>query len=476
MNTHFYGRKAELSLLETYFKQRKSIFIALYGRRRVGKSYMVQKFAEGKICFKFVGLTPDPKITAQDQRDNFAKQLSQYGLPEIKTDDWLDLFKLLAAKVEHINGVILFDEISWMGQHDPTFLPKLKLAWDEYFKHKTHSILIVCGSVSSWIEKNILKNTGFVGRVDHVMNLKPLSLDECNCFFQDASLSVYEKFKILSVTGGIPLYLSAFDFKKPFEENMKRLCFTSGGLLLREFDVIFHDLFDKRAAIYEKIVASLSGGPAETKAIAKAIKWDPSGVLTDYLNDLETAGFISRDYIWHIKSSQISKLSRYRLSDNYLRFYLKCLQKLKHQITEQSAVTSLYPDIPNYNGILGLQFENLILQNRPSIWRQLNLSAADVVFDNPYFQQKNTKQAGCQIDYMIQTKYNNLFVCEIKFTRQKIDMRIVSEMKQKINRLNTPKLFSCFPVLIHSGEVCEQVIESGYFSQVIDAADLLQST
>lgn len=472
-NQKFYGRTTQLKLLDTYFEQRKSNFITLYGRRRVGKSFLIEKFSNNKTFYKFVGLTPDQGITGQDQRNSFAKQLSEYGLPEIQTEDWMDLFKLLALKVENSQAVILFDEISWMAQGDPTFLPKLKSAWDNLFKHKSQVLLIVCGSVSSWIEKNILNNTGFVGRVDHVMKLGPLSIQECNGFFEGRSLSAYEKFKVLSITGGIPLYIDAFNFKDPFEQNIKRLCFTSGGLLLREFQVIFHDLFDKRAATYKNIVEALVTGPQDTKSIAKSIQWDPSGVLTDYLRDLETAGFISRDYIWHFKTAKLSKLSRYRLSDNYLRFYLRCLVKLKPQIESQHFDETASFDIPGWQSILGLQFENLVLQNRTEIWKALNLAVPDIIFDNPYFQHKNTKQLGCQIDYLIQTKFNTIFVCEVKFTTKKIGPEIIKEMQEKIKRLNMPKNFSCFPVLICIGEVSESVISSEFFTKIIQFEDIL---
>jgi len=472
----FYGRVPELQLLENYYAQGESRLIALYGRRRVGKSLLLEKFSNEKLVYKFVGLAPDEKISADDQRQFFAKTLMGYGIPAIQTDDWSHLFRLLALKVEGKKAVIIFDEISWMATGDPTFLPKLKSDWDEHFKLKSKVLLILCGSISSWIQKNILASSGFVGRVDHVLEIKPLPLKDCNKFFQDREISDYEKFKVLSVTGGIPLYLNAFDFSQPFEKNIERLCLSSGGLLLREFEVIFHDLFDKRAGVYKKIVESLVSRSLEASEIAKAIDWEPSGVLTDYLEDLSTAGFISRDFLWDFDSGKVSKLSRYRLSDNYLRFYLKCLQPHKEKI-EQRGMTSSFltlMDLPSWPGILGLQFENLVLQNREVLWEALGYSARDIVSDNPFFQKKNTKQPGCQIDYLIQTRHHNLIVCEIKFSKNVLGLEVAEEIKSKMKAFKRPKSFACFPVLIEVSGVQDSVLDSQVFMKILDFGEFLK--
>ncbi len=475
INFKFYGREAELKLLESYYSQQESRLITIYGRRRIGKSALIEEFSKNKVLYKFMGLPPDKNISATDQRASFAKTLSSYGLPEIKTEDWSDLFKLLALKIEGKQAVIVFDEISWMALEDPTFLPKLKSDWDECFKNKSQVLLILCGSVSSWIQKNILSSTGFVGRIDHVIELKPLGLKDCNAFWKDREITPYEKLKVLCVTGGVPLYINAFDLSQPFEKNIERLCLTPGGLLLREFDVIFNDLFDKRAGLYKKIVESLISGPKDTRQIAESIQWEPSGVLTDYLNDLVTAGFISRDFLWDFQSGELGKLSRYRLSDNYLRFYLRCLQPHKEKIEQRGLNTPFLSllDLPSWPSILGLQLENLVLQNRELIWESLGYSARDIVSDNPFFQKKNTQQAGCQIDYLIQTRHHNLIICEIKFSKNLISSEIIQEVKNKIKNLKHPKSFSCFPVLIHANEVQESVRDSQIFMKIINLGDFL---
>ena len=146
----------------------------------MGKSRLVEEFARGKKIFNFIGLAPTEFTTAQDERNEFSAQLSrQTGLPAIKTEDWSDLFLLLAAQVKTGRVIVFLDEISWMAHGDDNFLGKLKSIWDLNFKKNPKLILILCGSVSSWIEENILSSTGYFGRVSLKITLEELSLPHC---------------------------------------------------------------------------------------------------------------------------------------------------------------------------------------------------------------------------------------------------------------------------------------------------------
>ncbi|MBY0282086.1 MAG: hypothetical protein K2W94_08040 [Alphaproteobacteria bacterium] len=256
------------------------------------------------------------------------------GLPGLAATDWTDLFTLLARQTQKGQIVILLDEISWMGSKDPTFLGKLKNAWDLEFHKNPHLILILCGSISTWIQQNIISSTGFFGRISLDLTLEELPLKDCSEFLEKQGFrgSVYEKFKILSVTGGIPWYLEQIHPKMNSDENIKNLCFRKDGILAKEFDLIFHDLFSRRSHLYKSIVEILADGPLEFGEICKKLEYANSGVLTQYLEDLAKAGFISRDYTWLLKSGKTSKLSHFRLTDNYLRFYLKYVALYKNKI------------------------------------------------------------------------------------------------------------------------------------------------
>lgn len=472
----FIGRTKELEILNKLLQKGVASLIVVRGRRRIGKSRLIEEFAKDKIFLRFAGIPPTTTTTSQTQRDEFARQLStQTDLPEIKADDWSKLFLLLAEKSKRGRIVILFDEISWIGSKDADFLGKLKNAWDLYFKKNQQLIFIICGSVSKWIEKNIMSSTGFMGRISYKLDLKELPLSDSVKFWGNygTQVSTYEKFKLLAITGGVPRYLEEIKTALSAEENIRDLCFVSGGVLVDEFEQIFSDLFSRRSAIYKNIVATLANGALEIKDICKKIGLSRTGLVTEYLNDLLQAGFISRDFTWHFSSGEDSRLSHYRLSDNYLRFYLKYIVKNRNKIAKGDFVLKSVTSLPAWEAIMGLQFENLVLNNRWYVKKCLQLSAEEILADNPFFQRKAARNPGCQIDYLIQTKYNNLYACEIKFSKTEIKSTIIREMQQKIVNLKYPRGFSCCPILIHVNGVSPAVEENDYFAKIINFGDIL---
>jgi AAA+ ATPase superfamily predicted ATPase len=470
----FIGREAELDEFRLLLRKKTASLAVVQGRRRIGKSRLIEEFAKSMRFLSFTALPPEPETTAQSQRDEFARQLSEMtDLPELAVDDWGKLFSLLATATAKGRVIILLDEISWMGSEDAQFLGKLKIAWDKYFKQNPHLILILCGSVSSWIEENILSSTGFLGRTSLVMHLEELSLGECDALLTKLGVkySAYERLKILSVTGGVPRYLEEIRPNLSVEENIKHLFFNKNGVLFKEFTYIFHDLFSKQSTTYRKIVETLVNGGLDLVSLYEKLGVKKSGYLTKYLEVLELAGFVKRDYTWDPKTGIESKLSRFRLVDNYLRFYLKYVRpnigKIERKHFNDRAISSL----AGYESIMGLQFENLILNNRHLILRKLHLAHQDVVIDNPFFQRKTSRHPGCQVDYLIQTRWNSLFICEIKFAKKNIKKTIIKQVQDKIDALNIPKGYSCLPVLIHVNGVDESVIDAGFFTEIIDATD-----
>lgn len=472
----FIGREEELKELTLISTKKSASLVVINGRRRIGKSRLVREFAKNRNLYTFTGIPITKETTAQSQREEFARQLNEnFSLPGLKADNWGDLFTILAKQIFKNKLIVFFDEISWMGTLDPDFLGHLKTAWDVHFSQNPNLILILCGSVSAWIEENILNNKGFMGRISLTLHLKELSMAECNRFLTSLGFHVapYEKFKILSVTGGVPRYIEEMHPTLGAEENIKRLCFKSSGVLFKEFNEIFSDLFSKRSIIYKSIVELLVNGHLEFNEICKKLNVEKSGMVSDYLNDLIKAGFIRRDYTWNIKNDEISNLSHYRLSDNYIRFYLKYIEKNKERIESDHFINRSLSNLPGWPTIIGLQFENLVLNNRAFIWKKLNLNPEDIISDNPFFQRKTLKNEACQIDYLIQTRLNTLYVCEIKFSKQELKADLIPEVQKKLQKLVLPRGFSCFPVLIHVNGVQESVIEKEYFLECIDFSESL---
>jgi AAA+ ATPase superfamily predicted ATPase len=473
MHTPFYGRERELTLLKERLDKKIASLIVLKGRRRIGKSRLAEEFAKTSRSIFLEGLPPNgEQITAQDQRNHFAKELErEIGVKGLKADDWDDLLWHLAQATQKGRVIIVLDEINWMGSQDPTFLGKLKTAWDKFFKKNPKLILIISGSMSSWIEKNILSSTGFLGRVALDITLDELPLHECNHFWTplEKKISPYEKFKILSVTGGVPRYLEEIDPKLPADENLFQLCFRPEGLLFKEFERIFSDLFSKRAPIYKKIVSRLALGDSDFEQICETLDVEKGGNVSEYLSILEETQYVQRYQSWNMKSGKATKQSRYRLKDNYLRFYLKYIEPNKELIEKRTVKR-----IPAWDSIMGLQFENLVSNNFHSLYSLLHIPYDEIIQDGPFFQIPTSRQRGCQIDRLIQLKYNNLYICEIKFSTKPIGLEVIEEVQQKIDRLRLPwPKFSIRPVLIHVNGVTNPLHESAFFTHIIDFSQLL---
>ena len=473
----FIGREEELQKLTLLLNKSTASLIVIKGRRRIGKSRLVQEFAKPLKKYIFSGLPPTAKTTRREQLNEFGWQLGKaLGEPPFKDDDWNDLFLRLANRCQKGRILILFDEITWMGSKDPQFLGKLKNAWDLEFKNNPELMLILCGSISSWIEKNILCSTGFLGRISLNLTLEELPLSDCSKFwaFTGGKVAPYEKLKILSITGGVPKYLEEIQPRLSAEANIKNLCFDKSGLLFHEFDQIFSDLFSKRNEIYKKIIWALVEGPAFRRDICKKLDIPSNGLMGEYLDDLVQAGFLVHYPTWHLDSGKISKLGRYRIKDNYLRFYLKHIAPNKERIARGFFAKKPLTSLPSWTSIMGLQFENLVLNNRERLWEILEIKPEEIVFENPFFQRKTTRRVGCQIDYMIQTTFSTLYVCEIKFSKNLVGSDIFEEIEKKIKRLQMPKHMSFRPVLIQVNGVSEEVEESEYFYKIVNFSELLE--
>lgn len=480
----FIGRNEQLKHLQNLAQTKAASFVVIKGRRRIGKSRLVAQFSESfQQYYKFEGLPPQKNTTAQSQLKTFCQQLSrQFAIPEANYNSWADALWALADRVKKGKILVFFDEISWMGSESHDFLGQIKYVWDNHLQKNPKLMFITCGSASAWIEKNLLSSTGFVGRISYTLTLKELTLQESYQFWPakfSGHIASFEKLKFLSVVGGVPRYLEEMDPTFSAEENIKRLCFMQGGLLVNEFSQIFSDLFLRDSQFYRKIIEILAAGACDQATIqhkldgtAKGTHRVAKGRLSEYLWELEESGFISRDYTWSINTGLDSKLSRYRLKDNYLRFYVKYIQKYLTQINRGSfQVKSLF-SLPGWQSIMGLQFENLVLNNRQAIQQQLQLQPDDIINENPFFQRKTLRTPGCQIDYLIQTRFNTLYVCEIKFSRNVIGSEVISDVQEKIAHLKYPKSFSCRPVLIHVNGISEELLEDNYFAAIINFAEL----
>jgi AAA+ ATPase superfamily predicted ATPase len=460
----FIGRKEEIELINRLLRRPDSNIVVINGRRRIGKSTLAEKIAENYNFFSFSGLAPGVSATTVGQVNHFLSQLSEKtGISYEECTDWYKALNRLSDAIpKDEKCIILFDEISWMGHGDGNFVGKLKVWWDTDIS-KRNVLLIFCGSVSTWIEKNIIKSTAFYGRISAFINLQQLSIAESAEFLKKRGLkgSAFEFYKILSVTGGVPWYLERIDPELTAEKNIENLCFKRGGLLKNEFEMIFNDVFSVHGDIYNRILVSLCDGMKTLSEISVAIEYSRSGRLSELIENLIVCGFVSKHQQWSFKTKKFGKQSIYRICDPYIKFYLRYIKPSGDQ-----------GKLPrSFDSIIGLQMESLLIQNREAIWKLLGIK--NVLIDNPYMQRQTTRKKGCQIDYLIQAETNNLYVCEFKFQRDALNSEVISETEEKLRRLTIPKVMAAIPVLFHLGEVSLPVYRSKFFYRIINLADLL---
>jgi len=362
-----------------------------------------------------------------------------------------------------------------MGKDDPTFVPKLKAWWDTIVLEKPHVLTIFCSSVSVWIEENILNSTAFFGRVNLTITLEPLSIPESTKLLKLLGFKggVYEIYKLLSIFGGIPWYLEQIDPKNMADENIKALCYQKDALLVLEFDRIFHDLFNGKGTIYKKILDALKSGMKTLSQIRETIKFSHSGKLSTLLNHLIECGFVQKHIQWSLKNETILRQSLYRISDPYIRFYLKNIEPNRSKIDMKAFIDININQIPGFDTHIGLQVENLLLQNRVLLLKSIGIHPNDLSFDGPYRQTKTTRQKGCQIDYLFQTRTKTLFLCEFKFKRRELNSEIIDEVQEKMANLSIPRGFALVPVLFHIGGITEAVTDKNFFYRIIDINDFL---
>lgn len=337
-------------------------------------------------------------------------------------------------------------------------------------------MVVFCGSVSRWIEENILKSTAFFGRINLTITLESLPIRDANKLLRTLGFqgSDYDTYKLLSILGSIPWYLEQITPGQTADDLIKQLCFEKDSLLVLEFDRIFHDLFNGKGASYKKILDSLKDGMKTLANIRKTTEFPHSGTLSVLMEHLIIAGFVSKQNLWSFKTNKPLKQSLYRISDPYMRFYLKLIEPQRNKIDLNGFQNTAISSLPGFDAHIGLQLEQLLLQNRNMLFRSIGINPADIVASGLFRQSKSMTKAGCQIDFLIQTTTKNLFVCEFKFKRRELGMSVISEVQDKITALKVPRGFAVIPVLFHIGGVSSNVAISDYFYRIIDISDFLR--
>ena len=473
----FVGRKEQLDALSLLWGKRTSSLVTCRGRRRIGKSTLIEEFARRTAdhFINIVGMSPRKGMTDRRQRVNFCEELAdQTGGSIGNARNWTAAFRMLDERIpKEGRTVVLLDEISWMGSRNPDFAGYLKTAWDKRLKKHDNLVLVLCGSVSSWIADNILDSTGFVGRDSLDIEVGELSLAESVKMLggSDRHLSSREIFDFLSVTGGVPKYLEEIHPEWSFEENVRQLCFMPRGTLFREFNETFSEVFGKKVSSRGEVLRTLAETPLSVVEIARALGRTSNGKLSRTLRDLVYAGFVSRDSGLNPLTHEPLRMERYRIRDNYTRFYLKEIEP-RHQAIEKGLFKfSSVEQLNGWRGLLGLQFENMVLNHVEDLFRHFGLERSLVVSAAPFTRRAGKGVKGCQIDLLIQTERMALVV-EIKHGNR-IEHGVIAEVREKVANLEVAKSLSVRTALVYDGMLAPSVEADRYFDFILSFDRLL---
>ena len=470
----FLGREKELSSLRLLLEKPTASLVACRGRRRIGKSTLFREFARReKLGFISIeGLGPRKGQTNADQLRNFGERLAEQTRGKLLIPrTWPEAFRLLSKRVpKRGRQLVLLDEISWMGRHEPDFPGYLKNGWDDELKHHDNLILVVCGSVSSWVRRNMLDSATFGGRFSRDIVLKELPLRQCAEFWKDkrADLASRELLDVLSVTGGVPRYLEEVNPSLSAAENIRLMCFTPDGPLFKDFSAMFGEVFGDTVKAKGDILRALADGPLSLSEIAEAVGVERGGSLGASLDELVEAGFIAKDETLNPRTWKASRLAHYRLCDNYARFYLKYIEPHLADIKSGRYEFESPSELPGWQTIMGLQFENLVLNRVMDFKDALHLAGATVRSAAPY---RTSGTNAVQVDLLVQTD-EVMYVVEIK-RRKLIKADIVDEVKEKIGKIRRPSRISVRKAIIFDGELAPAVRRTGYFDAIIDVGTMI---
>ena len=475
----FVGRERDLKDLEALWGRDHGVLVTCRGRRRIGKSTLIEEFAARSadrfICIE--GLPPRKGMTDAAQRRRFCEKVAEYsGHEMVPAQTWSLAFTQLDELLSFgRKTVVLLDEISWLGGYNADFAGYLKEAWDRRFRKHSNLVFVLCGSVSAWIAENILDSTGFVGRDSLDIELKELPPFQCQQMLGPAGerMSTREKVDLLSVTGGVPKYLEDVRPELSVDENVRRMCFMPRGILFREFDETFNGVFGRRAKTRGRILKMLMAGPKSAAELAEIEGKTPNGSYARALKDLRMAGYVAGDGGLNPCTGEPLREERFRISDNYTRFYLHYIEPRRQMVEKDLFEFSSLEQLKGLDVMLGLQFENLVLGNLQMLFPMLGLESSLVLSAAPYCQRATADRDGCQIDLLIQTQ-RMLMAVEIK-RRREIGHEIIDEVDGKVRKLKFSGNLSLRTALVYEGNLSPSVAADHYFDFLVPAEKFFQT-
>lgn len=468
------GRRREKDCLMQCLKSKRPEFVVVYGRRRIGKTYLIKEYFNQQFSFYATGLT-DEKM--KGQLKGFGASLNEYGY-EDKTvpKDWFEAFSRLRKLLESnkvyrepINNkrLVFIDELPWMDTVKSDFKSALEYFWNSWASSQEDMILITCGSATAWIINNLLTNKkGFHNRVTRRIHLAPFTLAECEELFElnDVVMTRKQMIESYMFFGGVPYYLNLMDSRLSLAQNVNEMCFKEQGPLYDEYYSLFYSLFDKPEKHMAILNALAKKKEGMTRVEIAEIKEIGGGsVLTKDLRELTECGFIRK----FNTLSGGEKDAFYQIIDPFTLFSIKFLENKKFDSWNE------YINSPGYNSWRGNSFEIVCFNHIDQIKAALGISG----IETREFAWRGSSENAAQIDLIISRKDGVTNLCEMKFTNESYALG-ADECEKIQNRLAQFQKESGYKDAIHVTMICgngyKQNKYSGIIQNVILGDDLFE--
>ena len=422
MQNQLIGRQEEQQILLNALASREAEMVAVFGRRRVGKTFLVKQTYRERIVFELTGLQ---QATNADQLQNFSLQLTQRmnsSVPAKVPKDWLEAFFLLSnfLREQTDSGqrqVVFFDEVPWLAGHKSGFLMGLGWFWNS-FAVTRNLVVVICGSAASWMIQKIVNDRGGLhNRITKRIFLQPFTLAETETYLQSRKIR-FDRYSIVQIymaMGGIPHYLKEIEAGKSAVQNVNDICFSANGLLRDEFPRLYPSLFaraDNHIAVVRALAQSRQG--MSRTDIVQVGKLSEGGTTSKVLEELEQSGFITSYYSFAKKKKDML----YRLTDEYSLFYLRFIEKNKNeggdvwQHLSQTQTAKIWA---------GYAYENLCLKHLPQIKKALGISGVYAT-SSTFLQRGDEVESGAQIDLLLDRNDRVINLFEIKFYNSEISL------------------------------------------------------
>lgn len=435
------GRQKEQKLVKELLGSKNAEFIAIYGRRRVGKTYLIKNMIDSFPC-KFLHVTGLQKGSLKNQLETFTTRLGvtfYQGVPLKPYKSWMDAFEALSqaiAKTPKSEKIVIFlDELPWMATPRSKLLMVLELYWNQHWVFDPRIKLIICGSATSWIINNIINDKGGLhNRVTRTIHLHPFSLSEVESYLQEKKIKLSHRqiLDLYVVLGGVPLYWFWMRKGKTAHEMIDELCFQKGGPLVKEFDRLFASLFEdpKPYISLIRIIGKHRYGIGQAELLSKS-KLPSGGSTVRKLRELEEAGFITS----LVPYKHTDKGVYYLVDDEYSLFYLYWIEPNLKSLAKKESLEGFWlsqSQQPSWRSWEGYAFESVCYKHIHQIRRALNIDPGALAGSWRY-NPRTKDEEGAQIDLLFDRPDNAITLCEIKCSSEPfaIDKNYANILRRK---------------------------------------------